>query len=89
MVSRIYCDGWILFFCAKCNAEMTTNSYTERMMRHSIKDREIYFCDGELDEFIAVANYDGFDYDYCKTEDGFDFMAWNPEDEESVARIKL
>ncbi|MDV2997647.1 MAG: hypothetical protein N4J56_007352 [Chroococcidiopsis sp. SAG 2025] len=68
---------------------MTTTSYAEQMLLHSIRDREIYFCDGELDEFIEAAKSLGFDYDYRKTKDGFDFMAWNPDDEEKVARIKL
>jgi hypothetical protein len=68
---------------------MTANSYAERMILYSIKEREVYFCDGELDEFIEAANSLGFDYDYCTTADGFDFMAWNPNDEEEVAKIKL
>ncbi|MGL4621076.1 TonB-dependent receptor [Chroococcidiopsis sp.] len=68
---------------------MTTNSYAKQMILHSIRDRETYFCDGELGEFIEAAKSLGFDYDYCKTEDGFDFMAWNPGDEEEVAKIKL
>ena len=68
---------------------MATNSHAEQAILRSIRDREIYFCDGELDEFIEAAKSLGFDYDYCKTKDGFDFMAWNPDDEEKVARIKL
>ena len=68
---------------------MTTNSYAERMILHSIRDQEIYFCDGELGEFIEAAKSLDFDYDYCKSEDGFDFVAWNPDDEEQVAKIKL
>jgi len=68
---------------------MTTNRYAEQMILRSIRDREIYFCDGELDEFIEAAKSLGFDCDYCKTKDGFDFMAWNPDDQEEVAKIKL
>jgi hypothetical protein len=61
------------------------------MILHSIQDREIYFCEGELDEFIEAAQRLGFECDYCRNSDGgFDFMAWKPDDnEEEVARIKL
>jgi len=65
-------------------------NYTERMILHSIKDQEIYFCEGELDEFIEAAQRLGFEYDYCRNSDsGFDFMAWNTDEDEEVARIKL
>lgn len=66
-----------------------TSSYAQRAILHSIRDKEIYFCDGELDEFIEAALSLGFDCDYCRSEDSFDFMAWNPHDEEKVAKIKL
>jgi len=39
--------------------------------------------------FIEAALSLGFDCEYCRSEDGFDFMAWNPKDEEQVAKIKL
>ena len=73
----------------KAISQMTTNSHAEQTILRSIRDREIYFCDGELDEFIEAAKSLGFDYDYRKTKDGFDFMTWHPDDEEEVARIKL
>ena len=73
----------------KAIAQMTTTSYAEQMILHSIKEREIYFCDGKLDEFIEAAKSLGFDYYYRKTKDGFDFMTWNPNDGEEVAKIKL
>jgi hypothetical protein len=68
---------------------MTANNHAKQTILHSIRNREIYLCDGKLDEFIEAAKSLGFGYDYCKTKDRFDFIAWNPDLEEEVAKIKL
>lgn len=55
----------------------------------AIKSQEIEWREGKLEEFIEAAQSLDMDYDYMKTEDGFDFLAWNLEDENKIAKIKL
>jgi hypothetical protein len=46
-------------------------------------------CDSTLEEFIEAAQALDMEYDYQKTEDGYDFKAWYPGDEDNEAKICL
>jgi hypothetical protein len=59
------------------------------MILESMAYDEIYSCDGTLEEFIEAAQALDMEYDYQKTIDGYDFMAWHIENQETFARIKL
>ncbi|MDP5339549.1 MAG: hypothetical protein NWQ28_13360 [Nodularia sp. (in: cyanobacteria)] len=52
-------------------------------------DHEIHYGDGTLQEFIEAAESLDMDYDYEKTADGYDFLAWCPDNQEISASIKL
>ncbi|RCJ15034.1 hypothetical protein A6S26_34710 [Nostoc sp. ATCC 43529] len=64
-------------------------SHTAKMILDSMGHNEIYYCDGTLEEFIETAEALDMDYDYQKTDDGYDFQAWHIENQETFARIKL
>ena len=61
----------------------------EKILLDSMKSGEIWYCEGEIEEFIAAAQKLGWDFDYCQTAEGIDFMAWNPEAPQRAAQIKL
>ncbi|NWF61738.1 MAG: hypothetical protein HXY43_21395 [Fischerella sp.] len=66
------------------------SGYAAKAILRGIKNREIDWCDGTLEEFIEAAHALDLEYDYQKNRDGgYDFMAWNSENDEKVARIKL
>lgn len=66
------------------------HGYAAQMILKAIKSEdEILWCDGSLDEFIEAARALDFEFDYQQNQDGYDFMAWNPEDDEQVVNIKL
>jgi hypothetical protein len=67
----------------------TQQGYAAKMILASIKDGEIYFCDGTLAEFIEAAEALEMDYDYEKSADGYDFSAWYLDNDEKAAKLKL
>jgi hypothetical protein len=63
--------------------------YAKVLIVRSMTTGDIYYSDGTLQEFTGAAESLNYAYDYQETEDGYDFMAWDLNDEEKVARIKL
>ena len=63
--------------------------YVARLIQKAIQSEDIEWHEGDLEEFIEAAQALDMDYDYQKTPDGYDFIAWNLENDEKVARIKL
>jgi hypothetical protein len=47
----------------------------------------ISYSDITLEEFIEADEALDMEYDYQKTDDGYDFMAWHLDDEENAAKI--
>jgi hypothetical protein len=49
----------------------------------------ISYSDITLEEFIEASEALDMEYDYQKTDDGYDFKAWYPGDEDNEAKICL
>ncbi|WP_026736153.1 hypothetical protein [Fischerella sp. PCC 9605] len=64
-------------------------SYAAKQILSGLEDGEIRWCDASLKEFIEAAQALDMEFDYQKTSDGHDFMAWRLDDEERVAKIKI
>jgi len=60
-----------------------------KMILNSMAHNEVYYADCTLQEFIEAAQALDMDYDYQKTDAGYDFQAWHPDNNETFARIKL
>lgn len=63
--------------------------YAARAIIKAIGSEYISYCDGTLEQFIEAAEALDMEYDYQKTEDGYDFKAWYPGDEDNEAKIQL
>ena len=63
--------------------------YAAKAIIEAIGSEYISFYDGTLEQFIEAAEALDMDYDYQKTDDGYDFQAWHIENQEIFARIKL
>ncbi|BAY14159.1 hypothetical protein [Calothrix sp. NIES-2098] len=63
--------------------------YPAALIVDSMKDDEIKWAGGNLQNFIEAAHALELEYDYQKTEDGYDFLAWHPDDEEKSAQIRI
>jgi hypothetical protein len=64
-------------------------SFAAKMILASMADNDLYYADGTLQDFIEAVESLSMDYDYQKTDDGYDFKAWYPDNQETFARIKL
>ncbi|WP_193200914.1 hypothetical protein [Nostoc sp. MG11] len=64
-------------------------SYAAKAIIGAIGSEYISYCEGTLEEFIEAAQALDMEYDYQKTEDGYDFMAWHLDNEENAAKIHL
>lgn len=63
--------------------------YPAALIINGIKDGEIKWAGGNLQDFIEAAYALELEYDYQKAEDGYDFIAWHLNDEEKAAKIKI
>lgn len=63
--------------------------YAAKMILASMANNELYYSGGTLQEFIEAAESLSMDYDYQKTDGGYDFHAWHIENPETLARLKL
>ncbi len=68
---------------------VTLQGYPAALILDSMKDDEIKWTGGSLQVFIEAAHALELEYDYQKTEDGYDFLAWHLDDEEKAAKIKI
>lgn len=63
--------------------------YAAKAIIEAVGDEYVSCHDGTLEDFIEAAQALDMEYDYQKTIDGYDFVAWHLENEEIFARIKL
>ena len=63
--------------------------YAATIIKNAIELGDITYEEGDLDEFIEAAESLNMDYDYQENDDGIDFIAWDLENDEIEARIKL
>lgn len=62
---------------------------TAKALLQCLEEENIWYDDGDVDEYIAAANFLGFEYDYCETDEEIEFAAWNPEKPSKMAQIRL
>lgn len=65
------------------------NGCAAKAIIKAIGSEYVSCCDSTLEEFIEAAQALDMEYDYQKTEYGYDFMAWHLDDEENAAKIQL
>ncbi len=65
------------------------NGCAAKAILKALGSEYISYSDSTLEEFIEAAEALDMDYDYQKTEDGYDFQSWHLENDETFARIKL
>ncbi|NJR72969.1 MAG: hypothetical protein HC773_03240 [Scytonema sp. CRU_2_7] len=73
----------------ECVLAEIQQSYAAREILKGLENSEIRWCDGKLDEFVEAAHALDMEFDYEKSEYGYDFMAWQLDDSEKVAKIKI
>ena len=71
----------------KANLHQFSFRYAAKAIIEAIGSEYISWHDGTLEQFIEAAEALDMEYDYQKTEDGYDFKAWYPGDEDNEAKI--
>ena len=84
-----YCCSICQTWQHECILAEIQQSYAAREILKGLEDNEIRWCHGKLDEFVEAAHALDMEFNYQKSEDGYDFMAWQLDDWEKVAQIKI